>query len=284
MAGETVFADIQTVAAFLAADLGEALRAKLIMPNLCHIENFQVGSDSLKLRVKGTLAATAAAEATDHAISQYQQSTPATLTVAEKKVYVEISNKAEYFSGADIAEIMSEMVTACQEKLDIDALALLDGFSTNAGAYGADCSDVILAEAAYKLEANNAPGPYAYVLHTKQWWDVKEDLVAVSGAIYTNPTHVTLLSGQPAPNGLKGMFFEVPVYVTTNAESVNTNADWSGACMSVGHALAMGLGGSVRVEEDKDIKKGVRQLAASLWYDVKEYRDLCGVQIRSQKA
>lgn len=284
MANETVFADIQTVAAFLASDLGEHLRASLIMPNLCHIENFQVGSDSLKLRVKGSLAATAAAEATDHATVQYQQTTPATLTVAEKKVYVEVSDKNTIWSGGEVSEIMQEMVTACQEKLDVDALALLDGFSTNAGAYGADLSDIILAEAAYKLEANNAKGPYAYILHTKQWWDVKEDVVASAASVYTNPTNVALFSGQPAANGFKGFFFDVPVFVTTNAESVNTNADWSGACIAVTQALALGLGGSVRVEVDRDIKKGVTQLAASLWYDVKEYRELSGVQIRSQKA
>lgn len=284
MANETVFADIQTVAAFLAADLGPALRAKLIMPNLCHIENFKVGSDSLKLRVKGSLSATSASEATDHATSQYQQSTPATLTVAEKKVYVEISDKNRLWSGADIAETLEEMVNACGDKIDIDAMALFDGFSTNAGAYGADCSDVILAEAAYKLETNNAPGPFAYALHTKQWWDVKEDVIAAAASVYTNPARVELFSGQPSANGFKGMFFDVPVFVSTNAESVNTNADWSGACLAVNHALALGLGGDVRIELDRDIKKGVDQLAASVWYDVKEYRDLCGVQIRSQKA
>lgn len=284
MANETLFENIQTVAAFLAADLGPALKAKLIMPNLCHIENFRVGSDSLKLRVKGSVSATAGAEATDHAISEYTETTPGTLTVAEYKVYSELSDKETMWSGAEVGRVLEEMVDACGQKLDTDAMAILDGFSVNAGAYSADNSDVIMAEAAYKLEAVNAPGPYAYALHPKQWWDVKEDVIASGASVYTNPQRVELFSGQPAANGYKGMFFDVPVFISTNAESVNGDADWSGACLAVNHGLALGLGGGVMIETDRNIKKGVTELSATIWYDVTEYRDACGVQIRSQKA
>lgn len=283
MANETVFSNIETVAAFLASETGPALKAKLIMPNLCHIENFKVGSDSIKLRVKGTLAATAATEATDHATSQYDQTTPATLSVAEFKVYAELSDKAALWSGAQIAEIVDEAVNACGQKLDTDAMALFDGFSTSVGTTNTDLSDLKLAEASYKLEANNAPGPYAYVLHPKQWWDVREDVVASGASLYVNPQFVTLFSGQPAANGFKGSYFDVPVFVSTNTESVTANVDWSGACIAINHALGLGLGGDVMVETDRNIKKGVHEIAVSIWYDVKEYRDLCGCGILSGK-
>lgn len=67
------------------------------MLNLVQLVNFKSMSDSVKLRKKGSLTATAATESTAHAISEYTQTSPATLTAAEVKVYTEISDKAIEF-------------------------------------------------------------------------------------------------------------------------------------------------------------------------------------------
>lgn len=286
MANETEYSNYQTVAAYLDTAIAPHFRAAAIMPNLVHLVNFQSGSDSVKLRKAGSLTATAATESTDHANSEYTETTPATLTAAQVKVYVELSDKALKFAGASPEALAQEAGRAIGQKFDTDAMALFDSLNggTAVGTSGVDCSPQILLQATYVLAAQNIPGAYVFVLHPTQIYDVQDDLITSGAVIWSNPTALDIMSGQPAlANGWKGKFLDLDVYSSTNTESVNTDADWAGACFSPQFALAAGFAGGIETEIGRNRKKGVTELSITLWYDVKEYNDLAGVSIETDK-
>ncbi len=286
MAGETVFADYVTVAAYLDANIAPAFRSSVIMPNLMHVQNFQGKSDSIKLRKRGTVTATAGAEATDHALSQYQESSPNTLVAGEVKVYLEISDKAIKFAQADVDELVAECGRALAQKFDIDSLALLDALhgGTQVGTSGSDCTPGILLQASFTVRAANIASPLVYALNPVQVYDVQDDLLTTTASAWTNLQLLSLLNGQPpASNGYVGAFLGIPVFETTNTESVNSNADWAGGCWAPQFALAAAFAGDVQTRIGYNIKKGVTEVGCSLWYDVKEYQDAAGVSIETDQ-
>lgn len=282
MANETEYSNYQTVAAYLAAEISPHFRSKVVMPNLMKGFNFQNKSDSIKLRKAGSVTATTATESTDHAVSEYTETSPNTLTAAEVKVYMEVSDKARAFGGADINALVAECGAAIAQKFDTDALALADALNggTVVGTTTVDATPANLVEAAYIVRANNVPGPIAYVLHPAQERDVKDDIIASTGTPWSNTQYLDILGGQqPANNGFRGTFFDVPVYISTNTESLNTNADWGGVCLDVNEALAYGVYGDIMVDIGYNVKKGVTEIGVRLWYDIKEYNDTAGVAI-----
>lgn len=288
MANETEYSNYITVAEWVEANIQPYFRSAAIMPNLVHTVQIPRGSKSIKLRKAGSLAATAKTESTDHSNAEYTESSPATLTLAAVKVYTEVSDEAIRHAGADLDALTAEAGRAVAQKFDTDAMALFDALNggTQVGTSGADCSPQILLQANYTLQAQNIPGPYVYVLHPVQIYDVQDDILASSASLWSNPATLDILGGQaPSDNGLRGSFLGNAVYQSTNVESVNTNADWAGAHFSPQYALAAGFeqGGQLLVEFDKNIKKGVMAMAVTLWYDVKEYSDIAGVSIETDQ-
>lgn len=286
MANETEYSNYQTVAAYLDTAIAPYFRSAAVMPNLVHLVNFQSKSDSVKLRKAGSVTATAGVESTDHAISEYTETSPATLTAAEVKVYMEISDKAIKFAQADLQALARECGAAIAMKFDTDAMALFDSLhgGTQVGTSGSDCSPGILLQAAYTVRAAAVPGPFVYVLNPVQVFDVQDDLLTSGASVWTNESKLSLLDGlAPGNNGNVGSFLGLPVYESNNTESVNANADWAGACFSPQYALAAGFAGGVETRIGYNIKKGVTELSATLWYDVKEYQDAAGVSIETDQ-
>lgn len=288
MANETEFSNFITVAAFVEANVQPHFRSAAIMPNLMHTVQIPRGSNASKLRKAGSLTATAKTESTDQANAEYTESSPNTLTLAAVKVYVELSDEAVRHGNADINALAREAGLAVAQKFDTDAMALFDAFNggTAVGTSGVDCSPQVLLQANYTLQAQNIPGPYVYVLQPVQIYDVQDDILAASASLWANPAMLDIMGGQaPSDNGLRGSFLGNAVYQSTNVESVNTNADWAGAHFSPQYGLAAGFetGGQLLVEFDKNIKKGVYEMAVTLWYDVKEYSDVAGVSIETDQ-
>lgn len=286
MANETEYSNYQTVAAFLDTAIAPEFRAAAIMPNLVHLVNFQGKSDSVKLRKAGALTATAATESTTHATSEYTETSPNTLVAAEIKVYIEVSDKAIKFAQADLGALAREAGLACAQKFDTDAMALFDALNggTQVGTSGADCTPGILLQAAYTVSANNIPGALVYVLHPVQRYDVQDDLIATTAAAWSNAQMLTIFNAQPPQaNGFGGSFMGIDVFVSTNTESVNTDADWAGCCFSPQYALAAGFAGDISTKVGYNVAKGVTELGISMWYNVKEYQDLAGVSIETDK-
>jgi len=286
MALETEFSNYQTVAAYIDTMAIPYFRSANIMMNLCALKNFAPGSDSLKLRKAGNLTATTATESTDHALSEYTETSPATLQVTQVKVYTELSDKALKFSGHSWEELAQEAGNAISQKFDQDAMALFDAFNggTAVGTSGVDNSPEILLQASYTVRAQAVPGELVYVLHPVQIYDAQLDLLTSGASVWTNPVRLDILNGQPPQaNGFVGMFNGIPVYESKNTESINTGADWSGACFVRNLALAAGFQGTITTEVHRNLKKSMTEIAVDLWYDVKEASDVAGVCIATDQ-
>lgn len=284
MALETEFSNGINVAAFLDPEIMDVLRAQITVLNWVRRVNFQRPSDSMKVRKRGTMTATTATESTDHALSEYTQSLLATLQVQEVKVYAELSDKGREFSAITLEEMAQEAATAVLQYVEQATCGLFDGFSRSVGTTGEQLTPQVLRRALYNLRVADVPGPYVIVLHPTQIDDVQDNIQSAGAALWGNPmVDFSILNGAPVKeNGLAGSYLQVPVYSTTNCESINTDADWSGAALNPQRAIAFGEDGrGIRSEVDRNIKKGVTQLAVNLFFDVKEAEDLSGVGIVS---
>lgn len=285
MAGETTFSDDVSVAAFVENGIAEYLHANSVMLALVNKIPFVRGSDSVKQRQKGSFTATTATEATDHATSQYTRTALPTLQVQEVKVYAELSYKARDYSTITPQEMAEEAGKAVLKKLEQDILGLADGFSTTVGATGVDVTPAVLKSSFYELEANDVPGRYVHVGHPRSLHDVTDDLIdATAGAasFWANPNaSLSILNGNaPQMNGYKGEYLGVDIFSTTNTESVNVGADWANLTCNPQLAISFGEDGrGIIVEIDRDIKKGVVQIAVFSFYDTKERIDGAGVYV-----
>jgi hypothetical protein len=286
VANETEYSNYVDVAAFLDANIAPAFRSATISPLFCHQVQFQTGSDSKKLRKAGTLTATTATESTAHTASEYTETSPNTLLATQVKVYVEVSDKAADLVGADLMALAREAGVAIAEKVDSDTFALADALNggTAIGTTTADATPQHLLDASYTVSANNPPAQLSYILHSVQIYDVQTDILASSASFWGHDAGVTLMDTQiPMTQGFVGSFMGIPVYKSTNLESLNTNADWGGMCIANGLAFAQGFGPSVKLEFDRNLSKGVHEISAYIWFDAKEYNDDAGVSIVTDK-
>ena len=278
---ETAYSDLSTIAAYVDANVGPVLRANAVMPNLVGLRNLPGPlSDSVKMRHRDTLTATAAAENTNHAISTYGHTETSTLSVAEQKVYVELSSKVTKFGDISPSELAEEFGAAIAQKFDTDAMALFDGASQSVGATGTDVTLAVMGTAAYTVRVGNVPGPYVYVIHETMVQDLQQEILSSSSPVWSQAVNLSIMNMQaPESVSFRGSLFGLDVYGTTNSESINTGADWAGACFSPKHFLGATFAGGFQMDTDKDIRKGVSQFSGTLWYDVKENRDAAGCLI-----
>lgn len=279
---ETAYSDLVTVAAYVDANVGPVFRANTFMASLCGLRDLPGPlSDSVKMRHRNTLTATAAAENTNHAISTYGRTATSTLAVAEQKVYVELSSKVKKFGDISAEELSQEFGEAMATKFDVDAMALFNGASNSVGSTGSDPTALILATAAYTCRLNKVPGPFVYVLHETSVFDVQSDIITNAAPIWSNATQLSIMNLQ-SPDGQvswRGQLFGIDIFGSTNTESINANADWAGACFSPKHFLGATFAGGFEMDTDKNLIKGTSEFSGTLWYDVKENRDAAGTYI-----
>lgn len=279
MANETKLSSLQLVAAYIDANIAPVLRANVVMFNLCHIVNFEKGSDSKKLRAKVAQTAAIVAEAAEATVAEYTQSTPGTLQAQKAVVLNEISEESEEFGGLTLDEVTMEQGLAIAEKIDTDTLALFAGFSNSVGSTGVNIAPAELIEAAYKARLANVPGPLAYVLHPIQTFDLQSAIVASAAPVWGNSAMIDLLNAQPNANSFRGNFMNIPVFDSSNCATANAGADRVGACINAKLAIALGVGRGTSTLIETDISKRTKQVSTDMYFDVNEYLDLCGCKI-----
>ena len=288
MANETKYANAVNVAAYIESGVMNALRSALVLTPLCRVVNFTPGSDSVKLRKKGTVTAGAGTESTAPSNTAYSQSSPATLQVQEAVVLIDRSDRNKYFTQMSLDEIVEAITIAVAEKVETDALALFNTLTNQVGSTTVDLTPDAMKEAAYTLRLNNNDGTYIYVMHPTQVNDVDTDIIAGTGIgnVWANPSVDVSLLGQTAAqaNGSVGFFLGNEVRVTTNTESINTNADWQGGIIVPNKCIALGQDGrGIQVEIQRDAKRRSDEITANVYYDVELAEDVAGCGIVSDQ-
>jgi hypothetical protein len=280
MANETEFSNFSTVAAYVAANAAPHFADESIMKGLITVEEPTLGSNAKKFPTKGSLSASVVGEGSAATISEYTES-DVTLTLQKGVVYVELSHEAQsYQSGDKLSELAQEAGRALAEKFDTDVLALFDGFSGSVGSTGVDMSPATFKSAAYNLRLNKVKGDIYCVMHPTQINDIGDDQLAETATIYGNAAHQDLLDMRPKQ--MHGSFLGIPVFSSTNAESINAAADWSGGMFSK-YAIAALLKPQLTVNIGLDVQTSIHELSVIMDYQVGEWKDSAGIGIVSDQ-
>lgn len=286
MANETQFSDGVNVAAYLESEVMKALKSAICLIPLAKHVMFQRGSDSVKLRKRGTTAATAGSESTAPSNTQYAQSSPGTLQVSEAVILVEPSDRVKLFSAMTFEEIIEEIVDGILEKIEGDGLALFASLSQSVGSTTVDATPEIFREALAVASVANVRGQKVFITHPTQTSDVTADIIAGTGvgSVFSHPEmDISLLDGnQPDVNGLAGTFLNVPVFHSTLVSKANSDADWVGALVQPGRTFAFGEDGrGINIELERDAAARVTKIVGNAYYDWAENDDASGVKIVS---
>lgn len=282
MANETEYANITQVAAWVSANTAPHFRAASVMLPLITTETLRPGSKSFKFTQKGSLSMSVVAESSAASKSEYTE-TAVTLALQKGVVYWELTHEIEEYSDrAMLTELTQEAGQAAAEKFDTDALALLDGFSNSVGSTGVDLTPAVFKQAAYIARLNDNPASLTAVLHPTQTSDIEDDILTSTAVVYGNPELQQLLSQQRPMGGYRGTFLGVPIFETTNAEGINTNADWSGAIFSR-YALAAIVGSGFKFTVSPNVPNSTREASLIMDYQVGEFVDVAGCGIVSDQ-
>lgn len=204
----------------------------------------------------------------------------------------------DYSAIMSIAEEYAErMGLAIAEKIESDAIALLDDFTDTAGASGSDFSLANFLEAIYDLEGNEpSHEDFALFLDQEQVRNIRTELTAGTGASLATPLagalDVSVLNqrNDVSRNGFKGGLLGVPVYQLSPSLrlTANAGADVVGALMARGDgtpdggqrgALVMCEGHPLQWLVDFDASARTVELIAIQEYAMVEHTDEHGVSV-----
>ncbi len=282
MAGESLYSDQVTLAAYIDDGIMEVLRTTNVMTNLMYTVNLVKGSNSKKLQSRNAQTAAVVAEAAEATPAVFGRTAGATLTAKKIMVLNELTLEAELFGGLNVDEVRTEQGLAISEKVDIDACALFSGFSNTAGTTGTALTIDALLEADYKAGLSLAPGPRIFVLGNIQVLHVKKHIVSSGASVWANPTVTNLLGEQSQPNGHVGWILGRAVFETQHVPIINAGADRCGACLNPLYALAAAYVRPPNTEVEGNSSKRTREVSTDYFYDVKERLDGAGCGIVSK--
>lgn len=287
MANETTFANNITVAAAVEAAILPVFNATAIMGGLVAPFNPALPNTmAKKLPKAGSVTAAVVSEGTA-ATPQTLADTSVTLTLQKAVVVTKPTLEALNFAtGANPQRHAQEHARACADKFDVDAIALFDGFATSVDS-GATLTVAKLQEAAYNLRLNKAPmDRIVAVLHTKQAYQLGGDIRAAAGSFYGNANFnpASLTDGKPAVPGYWGKVFNIEVYESINVAAQggdNVSAVYSPSA-AIAALFPSGLtpGFETTISQELGFLESVTLIKTIMWYQVAEYADLAGVELR----
>ena len=273
----------------ISADILQEARPNTVVANLVQREFLSTGQGKVweQTQLPSTTAASVA-ETADLAAAARTPTTLASITVGEVGLSTEVTDLGlETAIVGDLAVWARSSGRAIAQKVDGDLCALFSGLnSSGTGAVGTSGEDLGIddfIESIYTLELANAPGQLVCVLHPVQKKDLFTELTSTSNnaAVFTNLPELVregrLPDGAPT-NGFWGVFCGVPIYVTTEVDTVNAGADRAGA-MFVREAMTMVQLRPLRVEYQRDASARSTEVVATIAYGVGENVDIYGVPI-----
>lgn len=239
------------------------------------VANYEMLNGSLVLPNYGTVSVSALTEGAPIGSVQQLSLSSATLSAVKygAKVFLtdEALDRASRSGNEDlIAEAGYELGQAIGVQVDTLLVSLFDGFSTAVGSAGTELTVAEFGKAITALRTNNAPTPYAAVLHPKQAYNLFADLKVPSTSAARSLEQVT------ARPFFEGYVLGVPVYTSSNI-SVDASDDAKGAMFNR-DAIAFGLEQDVRIETERELGTGW-YVAATMRFAYVERKDLYGVEM-----
>lgn len=274
MAGEIV-TNTTTLDDLLPSIVAEAMfqaQERSIMRNFVRNYDLPFGSGkTITVPKYGAFTVNSLTEANDMSLAAVS-SDKATLTVAEVGGGTIVSDLSVRTSATDvIADVGSIIGSKIAEKMDVDLVALFDGFSTAIGDGTGAITAAKVFEAVAKLRALKLdPAQMVCVLHPYIAYDLKSSITSTFAAPASEVGNTAMRSG------FVGMLAGIPVYESANI--VDTAGDSKGA---VFHRDALGLAvlQDINIELQRDASARGTEVIATATYGVGELNDTYGVEM-----
>jgi hypothetical protein len=194
------------------------------------------------------------------------------ITVGEVGAQVVLTDLAAMGAGNPAEELGTVLGNAIATKMDVDLIALFDGFSTALGAAGQEITVADLFKAAATLRNNKAQGEIFAVVNPFQAYQLKANLTNT----FANPNGGDA-QNTAMVNAYVGTIAGIDVYESANV-SVDGNDDAKGAVFSR-EALAIAMKRDFQIEAQRDASLRAFELNATAIYGVGELDDTYGVEM-----
>lgn len=233
----------------------------------------------------GSLTAAALAEATALAIDANGEFTQTSSTTTASKVAVVsgLSVEADRFGNIDVAKLSKAAGAAIGRYVSNDIISLATGFTQSVVCNSiATVDDLFLA--LFSIHNSNCPNPEVlphWIASPRSVMNIKKEQYQSGASAYNNPAMLDVLMGLPTDAGFVG---EIPglcqVYQTTGHQT--TGGDDR---MPFMHPMWAACGIFDSAPEVWIAKKGSEgfftEVASFFLYDVAEWNDLAGVEVRA---
>lgn len=262
---DDLFANIIAQARFTAEE--ESLMLGLVT-------QYNIGDEAGKtIQVPKYPAITAAdlTEGTDMSSTTVSTSS-VSITVGEVGAQVVLTDLAAMGAGNPAEELGTVLGNSIATKMDVDLIALFDGFSTALGAAGQEITVADLFKAAATLRNNKAQGEIFAVVNPFQAYQLKANLTNT----FANPNGGDA-QNTAMVNAYVGTIAGIDVYESANV-AVDGNDDAKGAVFSR-EALAIAMKRDFQIEAQRDASLRAFELNATAIYGVGELDDSYGVEM-----
>ena len=262
---DDLFANIIAQARFTAEE--ESLMMGLVT-------QYNIGDEAGKtIQVPKYPAITAAdlTEGTDMSSTTVSTSS-VSITVGEVGAQVVLTDLAAMGAGNPAEELGTVLGNAIATKMDVDLIALFDGFSTALGAAGQEITVADLFKAAATLRNNKAQGEIFAVVNPFQAYQLKANLTNT----FANPNGGDA-QNTAMVNAYVGTIAGIDIYESSNV-TVDGSGDAKGAVFSR-EALAIAMKRDFQIEAQRDASLRAFELNATAIYGVGELDDTYGCEM-----
>ena len=274
MANETTSSTISELYHEIIAEALFVASEQSIMRGL--VKNYAITGQgkSVEVPIYAVVTAAGVSEATDLSNTAINPSS-VTITASEIGIMTTLTdlgrNAASRNVAADIGKLFGEAIA---KKIDVDLIALFDGFSKIVGGADVAFSAAKLFEATAELRNLGVPTQdLACVVHPYIAYDLKGALTNT----FANP-NPSDVANEAMNTGFVGRVAGVPVYESSNISNTGTTGDYKGALF---HRDAMGLAmmQDLKIETQRDASLRADEIVATAVYGVSELHDTYGVEL-----
>ena len=276
MANETTSSTISELYTEIIAEALFVASERSLMRGLVKNYSISGGGKSVEVPIYATVSAAAVNEATDLSNTAINPSS-VTITASEIGIMTTLTdlarNSASRNVAADIGKLFGEAIA---KKIDVDLIALFDGFSKIVGGADVAFSAAKLFEAVAELRNLAVPSSdLACVVHPYIAYDMKS---GVSNTFGAGSGATTDIGNEAMRSGFVGTVAGVPVYESANISNTGTTGDYKGA---VFHRDALGLAmmQDLKLETQRDASLRADEIVATAVYGVAELNDTYGVEL-----
>jgi len=238
------------------------------------VTRYDIGADAgktIQVPKYPAIAAASLTEGTDMSSTTVSTSS-VTIAVGEVGAQVVLTDVAAMGAGNPAEELGTVLGNSIATKMDVDLIALFDGFSSALGGAGTEITVADLFKAAATLRAAKVTGPMAAVVHPFQAYQLKANLTNT----FANPNGGDA-QNTAMVNAYVGTIAGIDVYESANI-TVDGSDDAKGAVFAP-EALAIAMKRDFQIEPQRDASLRAFELNATAVYGVGELDDSFGVEM-----